>query len=150
MPKPTTKTTEVVPSPDNDRRQRRKFTAEQKARIIEEADACERGGLAALLRREGIYSSHLTNWRAQLKQKGLDGLRAGKPGPKPTKDDKDRVIEKLLKQNARLEKELRISKALISMQEKAHEILGIALPRIEDSKEGASVSSSDNGRRRSR
>ena len=150
MPKPTTKTTEVVPSPDNDRRQRRRFSAEEKARIVEEADSCERGELAALLRREGIYSSHLTNWRAQLKQRGVDGLSARKPGPKPTKDDKDRVIEKLQKQNARLEKELRISKALISMQEKAHEILGIALPRIEDSDEGASASSFDSGRRRSR
>jgi len=150
VPKPTTKTTEVVPSPDNDRRQRRRFTAEEKARILKEADACERGELAALLRREGIYSSHLTNWRAQLKQKGLDGLKASKPGPKLTRDDKDRVIEKLQKQNARLEKELRISKALISMQEKAHEILGIALPRIEDSEEGVSASSSGSGRRRSR
>ena len=150
MPTPTSKTTEVVPSPENDRRQRRRFTAEQKARILEEADDCGRGELAALLRREGIYSSHLTNWRAQLKQKGLDGLTGSKPGPKPTRDDKDRTIERQQKQIARLEKELRISKALISMQEKAHEILGIALPRIEDNDEGDSSSSSNKGRRRSR
>lgn len=152
MPKPKTNPeTEVVPTRQNDRRQRRRFSAEDKARILAEADACtERGQLGELLRREGIYSSHLTNWRAQLKREGAAGLAAKRPGPKPQRDDKDWVIEKLEKQNARLEKELRISKALIEMQKKAHEILGIALPRIEDSTEDDSSSSSDSATRRSR
>jgi len=140
--------TEVVPSPQNDRRQRRKFTAEQKARILQEADACERGQVAALLRREGIYDSHLANWRAQRDAQGRAGLEPSKPGPKP-RDAKDRVIEQLEKKTARLEKELRISKALIDLQIKAHEILGIALPKIEDNDEGASSSSSSSGTRRS-
>lgn len=77
-------------------------------------------------------------------------MAAKRPGPKPQRDDKDRVIEKLEKKNARLEKELRISKALIEMQQKAHEILGIALPRIEDGTEDGSSSSSDSATRRSR
>ena len=64
MPKPITKKTEVIPSPDNDKRQRRKFTATQKARILAEAAACERGQLGSLLQREGIYSSQLASWRA--------------------------------------------------------------------------------------
>lgn len=66
MPKPKTNPeTEVVPTRQNDRRQRRRFSAEEKARILAEADACtERGQLGKLMHREGIYSSHLTNWRA--------------------------------------------------------------------------------------
>jgi transposase-like protein len=102
------------------------------------------------MRREGIYSSHLTNWRAQLKREGLAGLSTKRPGPKPQRDEKDRVIEKQERQIVKLEKELRISKALIEMQIKAHEILGIALPRIEDVPEDDSSSSSDSARRRSR
>ena len=151
MPKPKSKKkTEVVASPENDRRQRRHFSAEEKARILAEADACDRGQLGELLRREGIYSSHLTNWRAQLKQKGVEGLEPQKPGRKPTKDAKDRLIEKLEKEKAKLEKELRISQGLIELQRKAHEILGIALPRIEDATEDDSSSSSNSARRRSR
>jgi transposase len=140
VPKPTTKKTEVIPSPDNEQRQRRKFTPARKARSLAEADACERGQLSILLRREGIYSSQLGSWRAQREQHGLDGLSNSKPGPKVTIDAKDRVIEKLERKNERLEKELRIAKALIGMQEKAHEIMGIALPETEDSDESASSS----------
>lgn len=152
MPKPVTKPeTEVVATPQNDSRQRRRFSAEQKARIVAEADACtERGQLGELLRREGIYGSHLNNWRTQLKREGIVGLAPKRPGPKPKHDDKDKVIERLQKQNAKLERELRISKALIELQEKAHEILGIALPRIEDATQDDSSSSSDSASRRSR
>ncbi len=85
-----------------------------------------------LLRREGIYSSHLTAWRAQREQQGVEGLTPKRPGPKPHKDATDRMIEQRDKRIAKLEKQLRISKALIELQEKAHEILGIALPRIDD------------------
>ena len=107
MPKPKTDPeTEVVPTRQNDRRQRRRFTAEEKARILAEADACtERGQLGKLMHREGIYSSHLTNWRAQLKREGLAGLSTKRPGPKPQRDEKDRVIEKQERQIAKLEKE---------------------------------------------
>ncbi len=150
MPKPKSMATEVVASPENDRRQRRHFSAEEKARILAEADACERGQLGELLRREGIYSSHLTHWRAQLRQRGVEGLEPAKPGRKPTRDPKDRRIAELEKRTARLEKELRISKALIELQEKAHEILGIALPRIEEATEDGSLSSSSSAPRRSR
>ena len=102
MPKPKSKKTEVVASPDNDRRQRRRFSAEEKARILKEADACtERGELGELLRREGIYSSHLANWRAQRDQQGQAGLEPKRPGPKPTKDAKDRRIEQLEKRIAK-------------------------------------------------
>jgi transposase-like protein len=149
VPKPKTKKMEVIASPDNDRRQRRKFTAAQKARFLEEADACERGQLGALLRREGIYSSQLATWRAQREQLGLEGLAGSKPGPKSTKDARDRTIESQEKRIAALEKELRISRALIDLQKKAHEILGIALPTSEDHEENTSSNLSKNERKRS-
>jgi transposase len=148
VPKPT-KTIEVVPTGHQERRQRRKFSAEEKARILQEADACERGQLGALLRREGIYDSHLASWRAQRDRQGQAGLQGRKPGPKP-RDAKDRIIKQLQRKTERLEKELRVSKAVIDLQIKAHEILGIALPKIEDNDEGASSSSSSSVTRRSR
>jgi len=69
MPKPVSseKSTEVMANPEHDRRLRRSFSAEDKRRIVAEADACnERGQLTALLRREHLYSSQLATWRAQL------------------------------------------------------------------------------------
>lgn len=152
MPKPkTSPETQVVPIAQHDRRQRRQFSPEERARILAAANACtKRGELGELLRREGIYSSHLTGWRAQLKREGLAGLAARRPGPKPKYDEKDRLIQKQERQLAKLEKELRISKALIELQKKAHEILGIALPRIEDANEDGSSSSSGSAGRRSR
>jgi transposase len=96
------------------------------------ARSVERGAFGALLRREGLYSSQLNDWRAHRTLEGQAGLQPKRPGPKPSHDAKDSLIEK---QNARiekLEKELRISKALLELQGKAHEILGLALPRVDD------------------
>jgi transposase-like protein len=142
--------TEVIASSENDRRQRRRFTAEDKERILREADECDRGQLGALLRREGIYSSHLTAWRKKLHEQGVQGLTAQRPGPKPTRDERDRELERLQRRNEKLERELRIATKLIELQQKAHEILGIALPRIEDNATDGSSSSSDSAARRSR
>jgi transposase-like protein len=151
MPKPAKDQTEVVAAPQNDRRQRRKFTAEEKLRILGEADRCTtRGAIGELLHREGIYSSHLASWRSQRNRLGVRGLEGQRRGPKPNKDEKDKLIELLERRNAKLEKELRIANGLIDLQKKAHEILGIALPRIEDATEGDSSSSSDSATRRSR
>lgn len=132
MPKPPTPN-EVVADPRLDRRQRRRFSGEEKLRILREAESCsERGALTALLRREGIYSSHLNHWRAQFEQQGLAGLAAKRVGRKPVLDAKDRRIAALEQQNARLAKKLDLAEKVIDLQVKAHEILGIALPRIED------------------
>ncbi len=150
MPKPNSQSTQVQPSPENERRQRRSFTADEKLRILGEADGCDRGTLGALLRREGIYSSHLTNWRRQLEQRGLEGMAPKQPGPKPKRDAKDRRIAELEKEKAWLEKELRIARGLIELQGKAHEILGIALPRIDDKTTDDWSSSSNSAPRRSR
>ena len=138
MPKKPTKkpNTEVVALAENDRRQRRRFTREQKAAIVKEADASTgRGEVAALLRREGLYSSHLTQWRQQLKAHGERGLEPRKPGPKVRRDERDREIERLERKTARLEHELLVARKLIELAGKAHEILGVALPSLESDEE---------------
>ena len=113
------------------KRSRRSFTAAEKLRIVKEAAACTgRGEVEALLRREGIYSSHLSNWRQQLERRGTEGLVAARPGRKARLDAKDRRIQELERKTKRLERELLISQKLIELQKKAHEMLGIALPQL--------------------
>lgn len=111
---------------------RRRYSAAEKLRIVKAAEAAlasgERGALEALLRREGIYSSHLSAWRQQLGAHGTQGLAPQKPGRKPRLDDKDRALAAAEKKNAELERKLRIANAIIDLQKKAHALLGIALP----------------------
>ncbi len=131
MPKPVSpeKPTEVVANPEHDRRLRRRFSAEDKRRILTEVDACsERGQLAALLRRERLYSSQLATWRAQLEHEGRSGLEAKKPGRRPLKDAKDRRIEELERTKSKLERKLLIAEKLIELQKNAQELLAVAQP----------------------
>jgi transposase len=131
MPKPVSpqKATEVVANPEHDRRLRRRFSAEDKRRILAEAEACsERGQLSALLRRERLYSSQLATWRAQLEQDGHGGLEGKKPGRKPLKDAKDRRIEQLESDKNKLERKLLIAQKLIELQKKAQELLAAVQP----------------------
>lgn len=151
MPKPQASGTEVVARPENDRRQRRRFSAADKQRILDEAERCtERGQLGELLRREGLYSSHLHHWREQLRAHGTTGLASKKPGPTSQKDERDRIILAQEKRIAALEREVRIQNALLDMQVKAHEILGAALPKVDDSEMSALQRSSVARTRRSR
>jgi transposase-like protein len=120
------------------KRRRRVFSAADKLRILKEADSClasgERGALGALLRREGIYSSLLSTWRAQLGTHGTAGLTANKAGRKPKLTEAERRVVELTKRNAVLERKLHVANVLIGLQKKAHELLGIDLPqRDEDS-----------------
>ena len=104
MPKPVSvgSGTEVVANPEHDRGLHRRFSAEDKQRLLAEAEACtERGALAALLRRERLYSSQLAAWRVQLEREGEAGLAPRKPGRKALKDAKDRRIEALERDKAR-------------------------------------------------
>lgn len=135
MPKPMSQasTNEVTALPDNDRRQRRRFSRDQKLKILAEADRCTgRGELAALLRREGIYSGQVNHWRQQLRALGESGLDSQRPGRKAKQTDRERQIESLERKNKRLEHELLVAKKLIELAGKAHEILGVALPSLED------------------
>ena len=113
---------------------RRFFTAAEKLRIVREAEATtERGGIEALLRREGIYSSLLANWRSQLAIGGSDALVARKPGRKPKHDAKDKRILELEKRATRLEAKLVLAEKLLALQKKVSEILGFSLDGAEES-----------------
>lgn len=107
---------------------RRRFAAEYKLRILKEADACmgQGGEIGALLRREGLYSSHLVTWRRQREEGSLEALQAKKRGRKE-KNPQARRIEELEKQNRKLEDRLRKANIIIEFQKKVADILGIPL-----------------------
>jgi transposase len=130
MPKPPSIPLALVNAPAaGPTPRRRAFTAAYKLSIVEQADRCtEPGQLEALLRREGLYSSHLSKWRKQLRLRGSQGLAATRPGRKPTRDAKDARIAELEAKAARLEKKLVIATELLALQKKVSQLLGIALP----------------------
>jgi transposase len=123
------------PAPDPEvveRPGRRSFTAEFKRRIVEEADACTSPGeVGALLRRHGLYSSHLADWRMQYRLGVLGGL-GPRRGPKPTRNPLARRVAQLEREKARLQKQLTRAKIVIAVQKKASELLGIPLTRPGD------------------
>jgi transposase len=117
------------PDPEvRERPARRRFTGEFKRRIVEEADACrEPGEIGALLRRHGLYSSHLVDWRAQYRQGALNGLTPRRRGPKPQKNPLADRVAKLEREKARLEKRLLQAETIIEVQKKLSVLLGIPL-----------------------
>jgi transposase-like protein len=123
--------TEVLESPI-----RRRFTAEYKRRILKEADSCtQRGQLGALLRREGLYSSHLMTWQRQRDKGILAGLMPKKRGRKPK--PKDPLVEenrRLRRENEQLLARLKKAEIIIDVQKKLSEALGIPMetPQIEN------------------
>jgi transposase len=122
--RPSGVSVETVPK----RGKRRSFSAAEKLRIVRQAAACtKRGEVEALLRREGLYSSHLTGWRKQLVLHGSEALAGRKPGRKPKLDAKDRRIAELEQRAARLEAKLSLAEKLIDLQKKVSAILGINL-----------------------
>jgi transposase-like protein len=114
---------EVVPTAE-----RRRFTAQEKLRILEEADACtEPGELGALLRREGIYSSYLSRWRRARDRGQLRGLSSKRRGPKPAANSElRRETAKLQRENEQLRARLAQAEAIIEAQKKLSEVLGLA------------------------
>jgi transposase-like protein len=130
MPKPSSIPLSLVNAPEAAKLpQRRTFTAAYKLSIVEQANACtESGQLEALLRREGLYSSHLAKWRKQLRLRGSQGLSAARPGRKPTREASAVRIAELEAKTARLEKKLLIATELLALQKKVSQLLGIALP----------------------
>jgi transposase-like protein len=110
--------------------QRRRFTGAEKLRVLREADRCSRPGeLGALLRREGLYSSHLSAWRAARKRGELAGLTSRPRGPKPQRPDpRDRKIVEQAREITRLQARAERAEGLVALQKKAAEILGTLLP----------------------
>ena len=109
---------------------RRRFTAEYKRKILREAERCSRPGeIGALLRREGLYSSHLSAWRAARERGELAGLAPRRRGPKPRPiDPRDRRIRALERENRRLAARAERAEALVEVQKKLSQLLGIELP----------------------
>ena len=107
---------------------RRRFTAEYKLRIVQAAARCTQSGeLGALLRREGLYSSHLATWRQQSQNGTLRALAPKKRGPKKKRDPRDAEIAKLQRENARLKKQLEHHAIALEAQKKLAELWGVTL-----------------------
>ena len=107
---------ERVPDPELvEQAKRRSFTAEYKARILAEADACTRPGeVGELLRREGLYTSHLTYWRKQRKDGALNEL--GQPRGRKPADKRDAQIVALTRRAERAEAELAKMNRVVKIQ----------------------------------
>jgi transposase-like protein len=121
---------------------RRRFTAEYKRRILQEADACGRGELGALLRREGLYSSHLVDWRRARDAGELAGLTPRKRGPKvQAPNPLAAKVAEQQKQIARLEAENAKLLLICDVQKKVSQLLGVTLPKIPEDDESSGSSS---------
>jgi len=111
---------------------RRRFTAEYKLRILAEVDQCqEAGAIGALLRREGLYSSHLTSWRRQRAADQLQGLRPKKRGRKP--DPQAAELARLQRENARLKARLEQAETIIEVQKKLCRLLDLPTAEMDES-----------------
>ena len=110
--------------------QRRRFTAEYKRRILKEADRCMRPGeMGALLRREGLYASALTVWRAARERGELAGLAAKKRGRRAKRvDPRDRKIATQEREIAGWKARAQRAEALVDIQKKFSEMVGVPLP----------------------
>ena len=112
---------------------RRHFSAEYKLNILRQAEACrEKGEVGALLRREGLYSSHLTSWRRQRDRGMLSALEPKRRGRKASARNPFRAeTERLRKENERLQKRLKKAELIIDIQKKISQMLGIPLATSE-------------------
>ena len=117
--------TEVVP-----KAKRRQFTAAYKRQVVREADACsEEGAVGALLRREGLYSSHLSDWRRELKRQEEAALAPKKRGPKV--DLREQKLAEQEREIARLRARAEHAELLVEIQKKVSMLLGISLETSE-------------------
>ena len=115
---------------------RRRFSAAYKRSILAEADRGGPGPVAGILRREGLYSSHLTTWRKQRESGEIVGLEPRKRGKKPApKNPLSGEVRRLERENRRLQKRLRQAEIIIDVQKKLCDVLGLTVPPIEQSED---------------
>lgn len=119
---------------------RRRFTAEYKRQVVAEADEAARtgeaGAVGALLRREGLYSSHLSQWRQERDAGELAGLSPKKRGRKAKqKGEAEREVERLRREKAELEERLEKAETIIDVQKKVSRLLGGNLDSSRDPEE---------------
>ena len=127
-------------SPDQEvevlaRPERRRFNREYKRRILREADRCRKPGeIGALLRREGLYSSHLSAWRAARERGELGGEGSRKRGPEAKRPDPSaKRIAELERENRRLRKRAERAEALVEVQKKLSQLLETEKPASDES-----------------
>ena len=109
---------------------RRQYTAEYKLRILRELEGSSGNGeTGALLRREGLYSSHLTEWRRQRTAGELEGLGPQKRGPKI--DPQAEELARMQRENGRLRERLRQTELIIEVQKKVAQLLGVPIEEIQ-------------------
>jgi transposase-like protein len=122
----------TAPRPDPEvvaRAKRRRYTAEYKQRILAQADAAKGSGeIGAMLRRNGLYSSHLVKWRRERDAGILQGLTPQKRGPKVTADPRAVEYQKLQRENERLAEQLHKAEIVIDIQKKVAMLLGRPFP----------------------
>jgi len=132
---PTEPATPVDPEVEA-KAKRRQFSAAYKRRILNEADKARPGAIASLLRREGLYSSHLITWRKQRESGEIAGLEPRKRGKKPAaKNPLAGEVHRLTRENQRLQKRLRQAEIIIDVQKKLCDVLGLTVPPIEQSED---------------
>ena len=107
---------------------RRRFTVEYKRKIVREADTCKPpGSVGALLRREGLYSSHLTTWRAARERGELAGAPKKRGPVRRVADPRDKRISELGRENAHWRKRAERAEALVELQKQIAALLGTPL-----------------------
>lgn len=110
--------TEVVP-----KAKRREFSLAYKNQILSEVDSCTKAGqIGSILRREGLYSSHLTTWRHQRERGELAGSRG-----RPAKPEAEQEVTRLRQENERLQHRLAQAEAVIDIQKKVSQLIGLTL-----------------------
>ena len=123
------------PNPEvSARAKRRTYTGEYKQQVLAEADAARGSGeIGAVLRRHGLYSSHLTKWRQERKSGILEGLAPQKRGPKSKANPLTAENQKLRRHNERLTDRLRKAEIVIDVQKKVAMLLGLPIAETEGS-----------------
>ena len=111
---------------------RRRFSAEYKLRILHDAEHCALGELGALLRREGLYASHLTNWRKQRETGALVALAGKKRGPKV--DAQAEALARQQREIAKLQAKLARADLIIDAQKKLLVLLNLPIPDVPEAK----------------
>ena len=125
-----TQETEVIVA----KAKRRRFSARYKLDILRRIDACREqpGKIGELLRKEGLYSSHLTTWRREREAGELAALEPRKRGPKVNPESaQERELAQLRRENAGLKARLERAETIIEVQKKLSTILGVELPKTD-------------------
>ena len=120
---------EVPPDPRLEKRTRRRFSAAEKLRLLTEAEALPHGEQGAWLRRNGLYAAQLSGWRKQHAYQGLEGLQPQAPGRKGI-DPRERQIQRLERENARLQHRAEVAEQLVEIQKKVFQLVEQAQQEI--------------------